>query len=210
MKYQEILTQDEIQQLIDACPEVFKKEVTIQKYQLIIKAFITTGMRDSELINSTVSWIIPPKNNTTTLLRIQKNEYPVKFTPKYISEREVPITAELFSDLTDFIGSRKGGFIFRSQNPKNRNRYNKRTIINGINSISKEVFNKTIGTHIFRRTFASYIYSNFKDVIQVQKLMGHGKPEVTWRYIKQIPTRENYNEIIDLDIFKYTLTKESE
>lgn len=207
MKYQEILTQDEIQQLIDTCQVVFKKESTIRKFQLIIKTFITTGMRDSELINSTVSWIIPPKNKSTALVRIQSNDYPVKFTPKYISEREVPITSELYFDLTNYIGSRKGGFIFRSQNARDKNRYNKRAIINGINSISKEIFNKTIGTHIFRRTFASYIYSNFKDVVQVQKLMGHGKPEVTWRYIKHIPTRENYNKIIDLDIFKYSLIK---
>ena len=205
MKYQEILTQDEIQQLINACLIVFKKEKTSKKFQLIIKTFITTGMRDSELTNSTVSWLVPPKNNTTALIRIQKNEYPVKFIPKYLSEREVPITNELYSDLINVIGSRKGGFIFRSQNPKNRNRHNKRSIINGINSISKEIFKKTIGTHIFRRTFASYIYSKFKDIIQVQKLMGHVKPEITWRYIKQIPTRENYNEIINLDIFKYKL-----
>ena len=62
----------------------FKKEDTVKKFQLMIKTFITTGMRDSELTNATVSWILPPKNNTTALVRIQANEYPVKFTPKYL------------------------------------------------------------------------------------------------------------------------------
>lgn len=204
MKYQEILTQNEIQKLINTCEIVFKRESQIKQFKLIINTFINTGMRDSELVNAKPIWLAM-KDDNVGLIRIQNNEYPKKFIPKYLSAREVPIHPDLYCQLKEHIGSREGGYIFRSQNKKDFYRYNKKTVINAINKVSKEAFNKTIGTHIFRRTYASYLYSQFKDVTEIQKLMGHGKPEVTWKYIQKIPTRGNYGEIINMDIFKYNL-----
>lgn len=196
MKYRKILTRQEIQNLINHVENVYTYERQIKQYKLIISTFINTGMRVSELINAKPTWIVP--NGNETIFRIQSNKYPMKFTPKYVSEREVPISEKLIKKLREHIGNRKGGYIFRSTHSKNHYRLNKKTIINGINKISKDLFGETIGSHVFRATYASHIYSKFKDIIRVQKLLGHAKPEITWGYIRKIPTRESYSEITQL------------
>ena len=198
-KYQEVLTQEEIQELINGCNGRKSRDL-----KLIIKTFVNTGMRDSELINFKVNWILDSENKDYPgLIRIQSNDYPIKFTPKYVSEREIPINSALLEELKRFTGTRKGGYVFRSQKKSNQYRFNRNSIINKINFLSKNILNRTIGTHIFRRTFASYIYSEIRDITVVQKLMGHASPAITWRYIQKIPTRERYNEIINLNIFIY-------
>jgi integrase len=197
MKYRKVLTRQEIQKLINHVENVYTYKRQIKQYKLIISTFINTGMRVSELINAKPTWIVP-NGGDDTIIRIQSNKYPMKFTPKYVSEREVPISERLAEKLQEHIGNRKGGYIFRSTQSKNHYRLNKKTIINGINKISKSLFGETIGSHVFRATYASHIYSKFKDIIRVQKLLGHAKPEITWGYIRKIPTREKYSEITAL------------
>lgn len=204
MKYRKILTQQEIQKLLDHVAKVYSYPNRIEQYRLIILTFINTGMRDSELVNAKPTWIVAD-NKPTPIIRIQSNRYPMKFTPKYVSEREIPISEDFLERLNKFIGNRKGGYVFRSTQSKNHYRLNKRSVINGINKISKSLFGETIGTHIFRATFASYIYSKFKNITRVQKLLGHENPRITWDYINTIPTRENYPEITKMNIFKYKI-----
>lgn len=49
---------------------------------------------------------------------------------------------------------------------------------------AKEVgIENEIGTHTLRKTFGYQVYSKYKDIALVQKLLNHSKPEVSLRYI---------------------------
>jgi integrase len=53
-----------------------------------------------------------------------------------------------------------------------------------LNNAAKIVGIDEIGTHTMRKTFGYWLYMNSnKDIVMVQKILGHTSPEVTLRYI---------------------------
>jgi integrase len=59
-----------------------------------------------------------------------------------------------------------------------------------LNNAARQIgITEEIGTHTMRKTFGYHLYMNsadkngYKDIIMVQKLLGHSSPEVTLRYI---------------------------
>jgi len=154
------------------------------------------GLRVSELINFQTDWI----NFKDAIVNIQTNQKPIKWIPKYLSIREVPISENLLIELKQFIGNRKHGYVFKSRKSKNNNRYAEQSIIRIINRISKEISGKTIGTHVFRRSYASYLYNNGYDLVQIKKLLGHSDIKTTFLYLKDIPNRKDYEKIRNMEI----------
>ena len=187
-KQKEVLT-------INQCEQFIKNAPTIQE-KLMIELMLKCGLRVSELVNCKISWV----NFDDKLLHIQENKKPIEWKPKYCSIREVPIPENLLIELKQFIGNRKNKFLFKSRKASNHNRYNKDTIIRKVNKISKQILGKNTGTHIFRRTYASYLLNNGNDLVTIQKLLGHADIKTTFLYLKNIPDRRNYDKIRNMDI----------
>ncbi|MHA1252433.1 MAG: tyrosine-type recombinase/integrase [Candidatus Helarchaeota archaeon] len=190
VKQKEVLTISQIESFI-------KKAKTIQE-KLMIKCMLKLGLRVSELVNFKIEWI----NWEDKILNIQVNHKPIYWEPKYLSTREVPIPENLLVELRQFLGNRKKGYVFRSRKKSNYYRYNEDSIIRKINKISREVLGRNTGTHIFRRTYASYLSNEGNDLVQIKKLLGHSDVKTTFLYLKDIPDRKNYNKIRNMEIMR--------
>lgn len=187
-KQKEVLTISQIRDFID-------KSVSIQD-KLMIKCMLKCGLRVSEVVNFTIEWI----NFKDNIIRIRSNIKPIKWEPKYCSERELPIPESLSIELKQFIGNRKKGYVFKSRKKSNYNRYNTDSIIHKINRLSREIIGHNTGTHIFRRTYASYLVSNKIDIVVISRYMGHSDVKHTFDYLKSIPDRSGYDEVRGIDI----------
>ena len=95
----------------------------------------------------------------------------------------------------------KKKYLFKSRKSSNHYRYNKDSIIKKINKISREIVGKKTGTHIFRRTYASYLLNNGTDLVTIQKLLGHADIKTTFLYLKNIPDRRNYDKVRNVFLF---------
>ena len=178
--------------------EAFIKNASSFQEELMIKCMVKMGMRVSELTNFKIEWI----NFQDKMIRIQKNNTPFKWEPKYCSERELPIPENLVLDLKKFINNRKTGYVFKSRKKSKSYKYNEESIIRKINTISKKVFGKNLGTHIFRRTYASYLNSTGHDIVKISKRLGHGDLKTTFLYLQDIPDRSDYDKTRDMEIMK--------
>ena len=175
--------------------DLIKNANTTQE-KLMIKCMLKTGMRVSELVNFKVQWI----NYKDRMIHIQINRKPVYWEPKYCSIREVPVSENLITELKQFIGNRKTGYVFKSRKKSNSYRYNEASIIHKINRITKETFRKNLGTHIFRRTYASFLLNEGHDLIQIKKRLGHSDIKTTFLYLQDIPDRSNYDKTRNMEI----------
>lgn len=177
--------------------EFIIKANTIQE-KLMIKCMLKLGLRVSELVNFKIEWI----NLKDKLIDLQINKKPIYWEPKRLSVRELPIPENLLIELNQFIGNRKKGYVFRSRKKINYYRYNEDSIIHKINRISREIFGENTGTHIFRRTYASYLLKKGYNLAQIQQLLGHSKIKTTFIYLKNIPDRRDYDGIRNMEIMK--------
>lgn len=190
VKQKNALTVNQIEQLI-------KNANTIQE-KLIIKCLLKMGMRVSELVNFKVQWIDFKDN----VVRIQSNNRPLSWEPKYCSEREIPVPENLIIELKQFLGNRKTGYVFKSRKSSNYGRYNESSIIHKINKITKKIFGKKLATHIFRRTYASFLLNEGHDLIQIKKRLGHSDIKTTFLYLQDIPDRRKYDKTRNMEIMK--------
>jgi integrase/recombinase XerD len=175
--------------------ELIKNATTIQE-KLIIKCLLKMGMRVSELVNFKISWIHFKDN----MIRIQENKKPIVWSPKYCSEREVPVPENLIIELKQFLGNRRRGYVFKSRKSNSFHRYNETSIIHKINKISKKVFGESLGTHVFRRTYASFLLKENHDLETIKQRLGHSDIKTTFLYIKDIPDRRKYNKTRNMEI----------
>lgn len=159
--------------------------------KLIIETMLKTGMRVSEVCNLKIEWI----NFDDNIIRIQKNEEPIEFNPKYGSEREIPISSMISINLNQLVGKRRKGYVFRSQRKSYPQRYEPISIINKINLLCNKEFGSSLGSHILRRTYASNLMYSGVNIKTIQKLLGHRHLTTTLVYLKEIPKRDDYEQI---------------
>ncbi|MFX1503463.1 MAG: tyrosine-type recombinase/integrase [Promethearchaeota archaeon] len=183
MSQKKVLSRSEENRLIESAPN--------NQTKLLIETMLKTGMRVSEICNFKIEWI----NFEDNQILIQKNTDPIEFDPKYGSGRELPISPMLSINLNQLIGKRKKGYVFRSQRKEYPQRYEPISIINKINSLCKKIFGKPLGSHIFRRTYASNLLYSGVNIKTIQKLLGHKHLTTTLVYLKDIPKRDDYDQI---------------
>ena len=159
---------------------------------------LKTGMRVSELVNFKVQWI----NSKDRMIHIQINRKPVYWEPKYCSIREIPVSENLITELKQFIGNRKTGYVFKSRKKSNSYRYNETSVIHKINRITKKLFDKNLGTHIFRRTYASFLLNEGHNLTQIKNRLGHGDIKTTSLYLQDIPDRRDYDKTRNMELMK--------
>jgi len=156
------------------------------------------GMRVSELVNFKIQWI----NYKDKMVHIQANQKPLSWGPKYCSVREIPVPEELLIELKQFLGNKKTGYVFRSRKEAESHRYKESSVIHKINRITKKTFGKNLGTHIFRRTYASFLLNVGHDLIQIKKRLGHSNIKTTFLYLQDIPDRSDYDKTRNMEIMK--------
>lgn len=159
---------------------------------------LKTGMRVSELINFKVQWI----NYKDKMIHIQANQKPISWEPKYCSVRELPVPEELLIELRQFLGNRKTGYVFKSRKSSESYRYKESSVIQKINKITKKTFGKNLGTHIFRRTYVSFLVNEKHDLVQIKKRLGHSDIKTTFLYLQDIPDRTDYDKTRNMELMK--------
>lgn len=164
----------------------------------MIKCMLKMGMRVSEVVNFKIEWI----NYIDKMVHIQKNKKPISWEPKYCSIRELPVPEELIIELKQFLGNRKTGYVFKSRKSSESHRYKESSVIHKINKITRQTFGINLGTHIFRRTYASYLLNEGHDIVQIMKRLGHGDIKTTYLYLQDIPDRRDYDKTRNMEIMK--------
>lgn len=136
--------------------------------RLILRLFLTTGMRLSELANLNISDI---KGSEVTI------------NGKGNKQRKAYITKDLSDELVEYVESReiKSDNLFLSQ--KN-NRLSERAIQRAIKKYMGKagVDTDKYSTHSLRHNFASVMLSKGVDIVTIQQALGHSSLETTQKY----------------------------
>ncbi|UYP48128.1 Tyrosine recombinase XerC [Candidatus Lokiarchaeum ossiferum] len=174
------------------------------KHGLMIKTQLELGLRVNELVNMGIEQI----NFNQRLIIINSREgskYLKAFKTKTkSSNRIIPLGYKLAKELKAYIGNRKTGYVFVSNKGGG---FIKNSVIDFINKYSNlcvslpvnQKGNKNIGSHILRRTFASYIINNGITIDKLSKVLGHASIRTTMLYLFDITTLDfdDMTKVID-------------
>ncbi|MDC1106053.1 site-specific tyrosine recombinase XerD [Prolixibacteraceae bacterium] len=186
-KLPDILTPDEIDQIIDAI-DLNKPEGVRNK--AIIEALYSCGLRVSELVNLKIS-------------NLHFEEEYIVVEGKSEKERMVPISNKAINDIKDYVEKYRVNLnvspdsediLFLNRRGRQLSRVMIFTIIKGL--ADKVKLNKNISPHTFRHSFASQLIEGGADLRAVQEMLGH----------ESILTTEIYTHL-DQDYLKDTVNR---
>lgn len=162
------LTFQEVKKLVDYADDI--------ELKLIIKILFETGLRASEFLS-----ITPEKVNFETL--------EVKGIGKFnkaFSKNIRPETAELLKIYIEKHKIKSNEKLFDMT---------RQTLFNKIRKHAEEVLGKKIGVHTLRHSIATYLIRSGLHLTEVQKFLGHSRPDSTMIYITI--TQEDIKEKLD-------------
>jgi len=194
------LTKNQIKDFL----ETIKKEDKKHSYRnyLMALTWFSTGLRVGEMCNFTIDWI---EKTDEYHICVKQNKTPLVFKPKYGSTRRIPIKKDLFNKLNKYLAGRTKGYVFRPQSTKQYARFNTKSIIKVFNVyfVETQLIGRNLGSHTFRRTFASHLDVSKPPVplAKISYYLGHRDIATTVRYLKQI-TDDEHNELLSADYIK--------
>lgn len=162
------------------------------------------GLRAKEVVNLLITDI----DLTNNQLWVRNHDADPNCTPKVKafkcktegSNNILPIPANLAKILKRFIKNlnRKKGYVFvsRKNGPFGVTSYI--DLINDYASQCKSIPNKTIGSHILRVTYASYLYSNNIEIGIISKLLRHKSLKTTIGYLAEIFDMNRYENVVNI------------
>lgn len=167
-----------------------------QRHRFIIETQLRTGMRIGELANLR----IPDINLGERTIYIQdhsQDEYCDPWHPKTAAGiRIIPMDDDLAASMRGYLRDEKRsrGYVFTSQKSP---RYNERALINLINKYANETrtIGHNIGSHALRRTYASHLINESVPIGVISRCLGHTSITITMRYLFQIESPENYDQV---------------
>jgi len=186
-KLPEILTDDEINRLIDAIDDSKPEGI---RNKAILETLYSCGLRVSELVDLRLS-------------NLHFEQEFLKISGKGEKERLVPISKRAIDDIKKYlVASRKKlniekgneNIVFLNRRGKKLSRVMIFTIIK--NLADKIKLNKNISPHTFRHSFASALVQGGADLRTVQEMLGH----------ESILTTEIYTHL-DKEYLKDTVNK---
>lgn len=138
-----------------------------KKFNMIIKLFLNTGLRVSEVCNIKLSDIDIP--NCSINVKCKGNKYRTTyFTTKL--KKELEIYCDEFKPYV---------YLFESRRGKN---YTRRGIYEIVQNAYKLAKIKGMTVHSLRHTVATLLYENTKDILVVKEFLGHASIESTEIY----------------------------
>ena len=168
------LSKEEIKKLLNAVNGQLK---------LIIKTFILTGFRLSELLNfrwEDIDW-------NRKIINIQAHD---DFQPKDYQIRTVPIRKELYADLSCI--KKTEGYVFTNQVGQ---RLDASKLQKDFKRAIKKAGLKPCRIHDLRHTFASQLVICGSELRDVKELLGHSSYTTTLKYAHL--TKSRLNDAID-------------
>jgi len=182
-------------------PKGKPKKHSYRNYLMALTWF-STGLRVSEMCNFTIDWI---EKGIGFHIHIKQNKSPFVFKPKYGSTRRIPIKKDLFNKLNKYLGGRTKGYVFKPQTSKPYARFHDKSLIYLFNIyfVKTPSIGRNLGTHTFRRTFASQLDVSKPPVplAKISYYLGHKDVATTVGYLKQI-TDDEHNELLGADYIK--------
>jgi len=201
------LTEKQIKDLLNTIRNSKTKKGKIRKHNyrnyLMALTWFSVGLRVGEMCNFTVDWI---EKTDDYHIHIKQNKHPLVFKPKYGSTRRVPINKDLFDKLNKYLAGRSNGYVFTPQSTKQYARFHDKAPNLIFNKFFRETpsIGRNLGTHTFRRTFASQLAINKPIPVPLAKIsyyLGHKDIATTVGYLKQI-TDDEHNELLDANYIK--------
>ncbi len=167
-----------------------------QKQKFIIETQLHTGMRIGELANLRIQ-DVNIGERTIYIQRHEQDEYCGDWHPKTAAGiRIIPMDDDLVASMRGYLRDQKRsrGYVFNTQKQPH---YNERALINKINAFARETKNigHNMGSHALRRTYASHLINEGVPVGIISKVLGHASIAITMRYLFQIDSPENHDQI---------------
>ncbi len=161
-------------QIVDRLSRDDEQKLIRQAYKdhgehgLLIKTLFQSGARVSEFVGLRVDDLFFDEQ----MLLIEKG--------KGGKSRYVPILAELSQELRTHLGRRKTGFLFET----NRNSaYSPRRVQQVVKDVAERAgITKRVYPHLLRHSVATTLLERGMPIDQIQKFLGHSKPETTQIY----------------------------
>ena len=138
-----------------------------RKHNMIIKFFLNTGLRVSEVCNIKLADI--DMANCSVNVKCKGNKY-----------RTTYFTTKLKKDLEIYLGEYEP-YIFLFESSRGR-QYSRRGIYEIIQNAYKLAGIKGMTVHSLRHTVATLIYEKTKDILVVKEVLGHESIESTMIY----------------------------
>jgi len=165
----------QIRDFIDKIKYVLESTDDVLKYETIFKLYVKTGMRRNELLNLDVG-DVDFNNNRITVMKTKNKEIRIIKMDSCI--------INLLKTYLDYF-KYKTGPLFRGKHDKRLCRQVLTEIFHAIRKSANIPTDFTI--HGFRRYFINTLRKNIKDIVVIQKLVGH----------KDIRTTEIYCDVSD-------------
>ncbi len=194
------LTEKQIKDYLKTIKKEDKKHS--HRNYLMALTWFSTGLRVGEIRNFTVDWIEKSDDN---YIHVKQNTTPLIFKPKYGSTRRIAVQKDLIKELRKYLAGRTKGYVFKPQSTKPYIRFHEKSPNPIFNKYFRETpsIGRNLGTHTFRRTFASQLaYS--KPPVPLPKIsyyLGHKNIQTTLLYLKQI-TSDDHSELLNVDYIK--------
>ena len=162
--------------------------VATEQMRLIIRTFIYTGLRISELIN--LRWQDIDFKRREVMVQAHDD-----FQPKDYEARAVPLHDELFKVL--YPVKKESGIIFTNGDSK---KYSISILEKQLQKLTREAGIPNCSPHTLRHTYASHLIMATGDLKTLQELLGHSSIVTTMIYahlskphIKKVVDKLNYD-----------------
>lgn len=144
----------------------YLKQKNHRDYLMFLIGF-NTGLRISDILNLTYDDL----SHKTMYLREKKTK----------KLREIPINYTIRQEIKQLNPRSKKEYIFKSR--QGHSYITRQRAYQIIKEIEQEFGLKNLGCHTLRKTFGYHFYQEQKDVVTLQEILNHSRPEITLRYI---------------------------
>lgn len=178
----QILTKDQAKEIYNS--------LTDPREKCLFSLALSTGLRGIEIARAKIEDI-----------KIHNGEYVLWVQCKMRDEKDeyVKLSGQVMQDIRNYVESRTNGYIFTSTSNHNKdNGVTTTTLRRIIKSIFKRfgLDDDTFSLHSTRRSAATYMYEQTKDIYKVQQVLHHKSSTTTSRYINAVTRNENNSEYL--------------
>ena len=147
-----------------------------EKYFVLLRLGVTTGLRISDILNLKVSDVLGKSHITITEKKTKKKKtFKLNSKVRNLCE-EFVIERDLEDDDYIIYSNKKD----KDNNNKAISRFQAYRVLN---EVGTELGLESIATHTLRKTFGYWHYKQFNDVALLQKMFNHSSPSITLTYI---------------------------